>query len=57
MVFFILFLYDLLIWIFISQDIEEIKKFARDKWSVGVEQVEQCIKGWNYGRAEVRGNF
>ncbi|CAG9533884.1 unnamed protein product [Cercopithifilaria johnstoni] len=40
---------------FAEKDFEEIKKFALDKWNIGVDQVEQCIKGWNYGKAEVKG--
>lgn len=40
---------------FAEKDFEDIKKFALDRWSIDVDQVEQCIKGWNYGRAEVKG--
>uniref|UniRef100_A0A0R3S0X8 FACT complex subunit SSRP1 n=1 Tax=Elaeophora elaphi TaxID=1147741 RepID=A0A0R3S0X8_9BILA len=40
---------------FAEKDFDEIKKFALDKWSIDVDQIEQCIKGWNYGKAEVKG--
>ncbi|MCP9257658.1 FACT complex subunit SSRP1 [Dirofilaria immitis] len=40
---------------FAEKDFEEIKKFALDRWNIDVDPVEQCIKGWNYGKAEVKG--
>uniref|UniRef100_A0A915Q3S6 FACT complex subunit SSRP1 n=1 Tax=Setaria digitata TaxID=48799 RepID=A0A915Q3S6_9BILA len=40
---------------FSEKDFEEIKKFALDRWNIGVDPVDQCIKGWNYGKAEVKG--
>ncbi|VDO80529.1 unnamed protein product [Onchocerca flexuosa] len=41
----------------VQQDFEEVKKFALDRWNIDVDPVEQCIKGWNYGKAEVKGKF
>lgn len=40
---------------FSEKDFEEIRKFAANRWKVNCEPVEQCIKGWNYGKAEVKG--
>ncbi|VDK66042.1 unnamed protein product [Onchocerca ochengi] len=40
---------------FAEKDFEEIKKFALDRWNIDVDPVEQCIKGWNYGKVEVKG--
>ncbi|KHN87755.1 FACT complex subunit ssrp1-B [Toxocara canis] len=40
---------------FSSKDYEKIKAFAERNWSKDVVEVEQSIKGWNYGKAEVKG--
>uniref|UniRef100_A0A0M3IP17 FACT complex subunit SSRP1 n=1 Tax=Ascaris lumbricoides TaxID=6252 RepID=A0A0M3IP17_ASCLU len=38
-----------------SETYEKIKAFANRNWNKDVVQVDQSIKGWNYGKAEVKG--
>ncbi|VDM96162.1 unnamed protein product [Thelazia callipaeda] len=40
---------------FVEKNFEEIQKIAKDRWDIDVECIEQCIKGWNYGKAEIKG--
>ncbi|VDN54982.1 unnamed protein product [Dracunculus medinensis] len=40
---------------FADKDYEKIKDFAWKSWSIEVVEAEQCIKGWNYGKANVKG--
>uniref|UniRef100_A0A915CLQ7 Uncharacterized protein n=1 Tax=Parascaris univalens TaxID=6257 RepID=A0A915CLQ7_PARUN len=40
---------------FSEKEYEKIKAFASRNWIRDVVQVDQSIKGWNYGKAEVKG--
>ncbi|VDK75633.1 unnamed protein product [Anisakis simplex] len=40
---------------FHDKDFEKIKAFASKNWNKEVSQLEQSLKGWNYGKAEVKG--
>uniref|UniRef100_A0A914CW44 FACT complex subunit SSRP1 n=1 Tax=Acrobeloides nanus TaxID=290746 RepID=A0A914CW44_9BILA len=40
---------------FKDSDLQKVKTFVSSKWDMSVEEAPQCLKGWNYGKAAVRG--
>lgn len=41
---------------FFVQDFDKLNSFSKNNWKKDINQVDQALKGWNYGDCQVQGN-